>query len=80
MKRDLPGIRPPVIAHETFARLDELRTFRQLVANIYDYNLIPQRVLRFAYDLQDAHGALRDDLTRFLDALQKAAEERLRRG
>jgi len=44
MKLDINGIRPAVITRETFTSLDEYRKFRHLVRNIYDFNLLPERL------------------------------------
>lgn len=77
MKRDVPGLRPRLLSERSFIRIDEYRSFRHLVANIYGHNLIPERVLELAVDLPLLHKTLKEDILRFLDKIRQDQEANL---
>ncbi|MDH7577560.1 MAG: hypothetical protein QHH75_06945 [Bacillota bacterium] len=79
MKREIPGLRPPVISHETFQLLDGLRGFRHRVGNIYAFDLVPQKVAPHLFTLPEIDARLRQDVTSFLFLLKKSAEEEIER-
>jgi hypothetical protein len=71
---DLPGLRPPVISHTTQNLLDDYRSFRHRVRNIYTYHIDPQKVEALALDLPEVFAAFRTDLDKFLDFLDIASQ------
>jgi len=75
MKREVPGLRPSLLSERSFVQLDEYRSFRHLVTNIYGHNLIPDRVLELAVNLPLLHKTLKEDVLRFLDRIAKSASE-----
>jgi hypothetical protein len=44
MTKEVPGIRPAVIATETGTRLDEYRRFRHVVHNVYSHRFDPAKL------------------------------------
>lgn len=65
MASELPGLRPPVITPETRSCLDDYRTFRHVVRNVYTFNLRPSRVQELAAGLPACFDAVTRDLTAF---------------
>lgn len=65
MASELPGLRPPVITPETRSCLDDYRTFRHVVRNLYTFNLRPSRVQELAAGLPACFDAVTRDLTAF---------------
>lgn len=74
MSAEAPGVRPPVIAHETRLCLDEYRGFRHIVRNVYSFNLHPDRLQELVNALQSCSEAVKHDLTRFADFLEQSAQ------
>ncbi|BCV26021.1 hypothetical protein [Gelria sp. Kuro-4] len=70
MKFPLPGIRPPVLSPESFARLDEYRKFCHLVRHIYGFNLVPTKLLPLVDSLPETDQAFAADLQGFLNAME----------
>ena len=71
MARDIPGVRPPVIQHETRELLDEYRKFRHLVRNIYTFNIIPEKVMKLARGITKVFNAFNKDMNDFLNFMGK---------
>jgi hypothetical protein len=71
MARDIPGVRPPVIEHETRELLDEYRKFRHLVRNIYTFNIIPEKVMKLAHGITKAFNPFNKDIKDFLNFIEK---------
>lgn len=72
MSGGIEGVRPAVLSEETRRCLDAYCGFRQVVRNMYSYNLDPERVRRLAMELPacyDDVAAAMDRFTAFLDAL-----------
>ena len=65
MKRDVPGLRPRLLSERSFSQIDEYRSFRHLVANIYGHNLISERVLELVVNLPTFHKIFKDDILQF---------------
>lgn len=65
MASELSGLRPPVITPETRGCLDDYRTFRHVVRNVYTFNLRPSRVQELAAGLPACFDAVTRDLTAF---------------
>ena len=71
MARDIPGVRPPVIQHETRELLDEYRKFRHLVRNIYTFNIIPEKVMKLARGITKVFNAFNKNMNDFLNFMGK---------
>lgn len=77
MALELPGLRPAVLRRRSAEQLDELRSFRHLVRNIYAANLAPQRMRPLVETLPDLWVDVRQQLEAFaayLDTLSHADE------
>ena len=78
MTLDLPGVRPAVLSRHSAEQLDELRSFRHLVRNIYAATLIPQRMQPIVEMLPDLWADVRRQLETFaayLGTLSRADED-----
>jgi len=75
MSAEIPGIRPPVINSETQAALDEYRSFRHVVRNVYTLNLRSSRIRELASDLPACYAALTEDLSAFNGYLEELDAE-----
>ncbi len=72
MTLDVPGVRPPVISHELYDSLDELRRFRHLFRNAYVLHFDPDRlviVLKHARRIEPLYQRDVERFLQFLDAL-----------
>lgn len=78
MKVDIPGIRPKVISTSTYEKLDELRSFRHRVGNIYGFNLIPERLVNHLLSLPELDNSFRSDIRSFFEAMKGALKNRLK--
>ncbi len=77
MKREIPGLRPPLIAEETFTLLNELRSFRHRVGNIYTFNLLPEKVLGYLLKLPQINKNFEQDVFSFLARMKEMVEEEI---
>lgn len=75
MASDLPGVRPPVIHQEARRCLDEYRSFRHLVRNVYAFNLRPSRLMELIDGLRPCLEMTTDDLNQFADLLEHLARQ-----
>lgn len=78
MTLDLPGVRPPVLDRRSAEQLDELRSFRHLVRNIYAANLVPHRMQPIVETLPDLWIEVRRQIEAFaayLHTLSHADED-----
>lgn len=73
MSGEISGRRPPVISRATRHCLDEYRSFRHIVRNIYTFNLRPMRVRELVDDLAVCFAALVNDIEAFCEFLQDEA-------
>jgi hypothetical protein len=64
-RREISGLRPPIISPEVFELLSELRKFRHLFRGAYHTNLIPRKVIERAEDAVKLVPAFMKDLDRF---------------
>ncbi|MCK5339886.1 MAG: hypothetical protein KAJ60_02370, partial [Desulfobulbaceae bacterium] len=71
MSGELKSVRPPVISRETRHCLDEYRSFRHVVRNIYTFNLKSPRIQNLAEQLHDCYLKVKDDLDDFMLFLEK---------
>lgn len=69
MEKDIPGIRPAVIDHESVFDLDDFRRFRHLVQNIYTFNLVPEKMMDPIQKLPELWDRLRAELLAFAEFL-----------
>lgn len=74
MTLDLPSIRPPVITKRTKTLLDDYRSFRHVVRNVYTYNLDAKRVTELVDNLPTVFAAITADLNQFFTFLDAAAQ------
>jgi hypothetical protein len=73
MSVPIPNIRPSVICQETRQRLDEYRSFRHVVRNVYTLNLRPSRVRELVDTLKPCYELFAIDLRRFCDFIEAIA-------
>lgn len=74
MTLDLPGIRPALIRKETARLLDEFLRFRHLFRNLYGFELEWPRVRELLTRLPAVWSEVDEDLARFSEFLDAAAE------
>jgi hypothetical protein len=77
MKIEVPGVRPRVISKTTYSKLDDLRSFRHKVGNIYGFNLIPERVLAHLLALPELDASFRNDVRTFLQEMKSILKDRI---
>ncbi len=77
MKIEVPGVRPRVISKTTYSKLDDLRSFRHRVGNIYGFNLIPERVLAHLLALPELDVSFRNDVRTFLQEMKSIVKDRI---
>jgi hypothetical protein len=70
MAAELPGLRPPVIGRATRDCLDEYRSFRHVVRNVYTFNLRPARVRELILGLRSCYDVLTEDMIAFCSFLE----------
>lgn len=73
MSGEISGRRPPVISRATRHCLDEYRSFRHIVRNVYTFNLRPTRVRELVGDLAACFAALAKDIEAFCVFLEGEA-------
>ena len=82
MEKDIPGVRPAVIDHESFLDLDDFRRFRHMVQNIYTFNLVPEKMMNPIQKLPELWTRLREELlafAEFLDDLSSSDRKKRRK-
>lgn len=75
MAVEIPTIRPPVIDQETYRCLDQYRSFRHLVRNVYTFTLRESRLKELAAELRPCLTAVTHDLARFTQFLYDLAQQ-----
>ena len=75
MSAELPELRPPVIQKETRQIIDEYRSFRHVVRNVYTFDLQPDRVVALTTKLIATFAAFKSDIEVFCDFLASVAAE-----
>lgn len=75
MSAGIDDVRPPVIARETRYCLDEYRSFRHVVRNLYTTNLKPARLEQLVDELPECYDAFVRDIERFIAFLQELDEK-----
>lgn len=74
MAAAIAGVRPAVISVQTRYCLDEYRSFRHLVRNLYTFQLRTSRVAELCDELRSCHAVVRDDVLNFIQFMQTLAE------
>ncbi|NJN87800.1 MAG: hypothetical protein HC881_17730 [Leptolyngbyaceae cyanobacterium SL_7_1] len=69
LSAELPNLRPPVIQTATRQIIDEYRSFRHVVRNVYSFDLQPHRVAALTANLSNAFTAFKRDVEAFCDFL-----------
>ena len=75
MSSELHGVRPAVIQHSTRVCLDEYRSFRHVVRNVYTFNLRPSRLQELVDDLPDCYNTLKIEIDAFCHFLNTTHAE-----
>lgn len=73
MTLEIEGKRPPVIKKETAQELSEYLKFRQLLTNVYGFELQAERILPLIESLPSVKKEFRKDIESFLDFLKTVA-------
>ena len=73
MSQAVAGVRPGVITDATRQCLEEYRSFRHVVRNVYTFNLRPARLQALVAGLQLCHEAIVADLSTFAELLDRLA-------
>jgi hypothetical protein len=73
MTLDIRDIRPAVLRRETAAMLDEYRTFRHIVRNIYGFEIKMTRLRPLLDSFDGAMTAIQSDMKIFVKFLKTAA-------
>ncbi len=74
MAAEIAGVRPSVISVQTRYCLDEYRSFRHLVRNLYTFHLRTSRVAELCDGLRSCYAALHADVVSFLQIMQSLDE------
>jgi hypothetical protein len=75
MVAEVPDLRPPVIQVATRQIIDEYRSFRHVVRNVYTFDLQPDRVVILTEKLRDSFTALGSDIETFCAFLSSVSSE-----
>jgi len=67
---DVPQVRPAVIRTATRHCLDEYRSFRHIVRNVYTFNFKWGRLQELVKELRPCYDDVTADLTQFIDFLE----------
>ena len=71
MSLDIPNIRPPVISDKLKNDLQDYRSFRHLIRNIYTYNVNPEKIRPLIHKLPLLHEELEKEIRLFAEFLQE---------
>jgi hypothetical protein len=71
---DLPDLRPPVIKQSTQNLLDDYRSFRHRIRNIYTYHIDPEKVEVLVTRLPEVYTVVQKDIDQFLDFIDSVAQ------
>lgn len=70
MSLEVPGVRPPLLEEATALQLDELRRFRCLFHNTYNFALDPARIIELAKKVPNITEHLRGEVAVFCRKIQ----------
>ncbi len=71
MATEIQQVRPAVIKKETFNFLNEYRSFRHIVRNIYTFNISIKKLTPLVEDLQSAYQMFNSDIDEFIHFIEK---------
>ncbi len=74
MSAEVAGVRPAVVSSATRQCLDEYRSFRHIVRNVYTFNLRPARLQELVAGLRACQAAVTGDLNAFASFLDRMAQ------
>ncbi|HHY56806.1 MAG TPA: hypothetical protein GYA08_15380 [Chloroflexi bacterium] len=74
MAAEITSVRPAVISVQTRYCLDEYRSFRHLVRNLYTFHLRTSRVAELCDGLRSCYAALQADIMSFMQIMQSLDE------
>jgi hypothetical protein len=74
MAAEITSVRPAVISAQTRYCLDEYRSFRHLVRNLYTFHLRTSRVAELCDGLRSCYAALQADIMSFMQLMQSLDE------
>ncbi len=69
MAISIEGIRPSLVSQESYALLDNLRSFRHLFRHAYSYELDARKIQLVLEDARKLKKIYRKDINTFLDSL-----------
>jgi hypothetical protein len=75
MSIELPNLRPALISEETRKFLDEYRSFRHVVRNIYAFKLSSAKIQHLVESLSTTFAQVKLEISAFIRFLGKQAEE-----
>lgn len=71
LSAEIPQVRPPVISQETRFCLEEYRSFRHIVRNVYTFRFRFSRIRELAADVRACYNAVFSDLEKFAEFLSE---------
>lgn len=74
MSVEISTVRPAVISRETYECLEEYRSFRHVVRNVYTFNLRGARLRELAEGARPCLTTLAHDLDQFVETIRKLAQ------
>ncbi|MBF0450201.1 MAG: hypothetical protein HQK75_05825 [Candidatus Magnetomorum sp.] len=75
MSADIPGVRPKVITTKTRYCLDEYRSFRHVVRNVYTFSFRFSRLTELAEESRSCYQNVFNDLDSFVEFLKELDED-----
>lgn len=73
MATELPGVRPAVISQNTYTQLDEYRSFRHIVRNVYTFHFDPDRMANLVSAAPAVFSQVEAEMRAFADFLEARA-------
>jgi hypothetical protein len=70
MAVEIPMVRPPVISLQTRDALDEYRSFRHVIRNIYTFNLNIANMERLVNNLPQIFAQLKSEVNKFIQFIE----------
>lgn len=76
MKTEIKKVRPAVISRNTYQKLDEYRSFRHVVRNVYTFNLSYKRIEPLVEDIDEMYSQLKQQIKDFIEYIEKENNRR----
>lgn len=70
MSIEIEKVRPQVISKSTQEKLDEYRSFRHVIRNIYSFNIAESKLKPLVENIHHTFKDVRDDLNDFLEEME----------